>query len=103
MADKSTVFWYQDAKDEPVQWHKRWMESVGLQLPAVHIDAMAAAAANGSFGFKATTLNVHPGGETAVARRSWQDEVSPGLLPELEATMRLWLPPVLLARFDVTP
>lgn len=100
----STTFWYQDAWDDPLRWHHRWVDSVGLQLPPHVVENMAANAAAGNFSFPvASVFNTHPGGKTAAATRTWHDEVEPETALEMDNILRLWLPPVLLARFGVEP
>lgn len=33
MSDQSTLFWYDEAKADPVAWHNDWLDFVGLRLP----------------------------------------------------------------------
>ncbi|CAB1112332.1 unnamed protein product [Ectocarpus sp. CCAP 1310/34] len=48
-------------------------------------------------------LNPHPGGAETPFKRTWQNEVSPGIRPEMDSILRKWLPGVLLARYGIPP
>lgn len=47
---RSTAFWYDDALNNPRQWHDRWMQTIGVQLPSVVVQGMADAALTGDLG-----------------------------------------------------
>lgn len=45
-------------------------------------------------------VDEHVGGKRVSARRTWKDEVGAGVVDGVNDIWRLWLPPVLLARWD---
>ncbi|CAM9656344.1 unnamed protein product [Scytosiphon promiscuus] len=98
--DRSEIFFYDDALQNPLEWHHRWMALAGLLLPKPWTEAIAASVGTGKW---ATKVNPHPGGEKATLSRTWRDEVSPHILGDMDDILRTWLPGVLLARFDVPP
>ncbi|CAN0459262.1 unnamed protein product [Hapterophycus canaliculatus] len=98
--DRSEIFWYDDALDDPLDWHRRWMSLAGLLLPKPWTEGIAASVGTGKW---STKVNRHPGGAEASLSRTWRDEVSPDILEDMDAILRTWLPGVLLARFDVPP
>ncbi|CAM9750308.1 unnamed protein product, partial [Ectocarpus sp. 6 AP-2014] len=97
LSDTSELFWYEDATEDPFNWHYRWASFAGLTLPGGWIDGMVAA------NEEQAILNPHPGGQEQSAKRTWRDEVSPGIRQEMDFILRKWLPGVLLARFGVPP
>ncbi|CAM9437971.1 unnamed protein product [Ectocarpus fasciculatus] len=97
LSDRSELFWYEEAVEDPFDWHYRWASFAGLILPGGWIDGMVAA------NEEETILNVHPGGEERSATRTWRDEVSPEIRQEMDSILRKWLPGVLLARLGVPP
>lgn len=101
MANRSTLFWYEEALDDPIQWHQQWLASVGLHLPAAIVTSIADAAVGSKHDFMASELDHHPGGINREGR-SWRDEVTPALLESMDEIVRIWLPPVLLARLGIT-
>ncbi|CAN0193391.1 unnamed protein product [Scytosiphon promiscuus] len=96
--DRSEIFWYEDALQDPFDWHHRWMSLAGLFLPRPWVDSIVASAGKGK---RSTKFNPHPGGEKASVSRTWRDEVSPEILDNMDDILRTWLPGVLLARFNV--
>ncbi|CAM9117189.1 unnamed protein product, partial [Ectocarpus sp. 13 AM-2016] len=97
LSDRSELFWYEEAVEDRFDWHYRWASFAGLILPGGWIDGMVAA------NKQLTRFNPHPGGEKQSAKRTWRDEVSPGIREEMDSILRKWLPGVLLARFGVPP
>lgn len=100
VADRSELFWYEDALEDPLDWHYRWAYLAGLHLPKMWMEGIVSLIGQGPW---STKVNVHPGGHEATAQRTWKDEVSPDILEDMNDTMRVWLPGVLLARFGVPP
>ncbi|CAM9277724.1 unnamed protein product [Ectocarpus fasciculatus] len=97
LSDRSELFWYEEAIEEPFDWHHRWASFAGLILPGSWIDGMVVANQEGRI------FNPHPGGKKQSAKRTWRDEVSPGTRQEMDSILRKWLPGVLLARFGIPP
>lgn len=98
LADRSTVFWYDDAIDQPLTWHQRWYESVGLRLPSDVIEAASfASSGNGASNYRMP----HPGGGHAAVDRSFKDEIGEELQAYMDDVVRQWLPPVLLAKIGL--
>lgn len=104
MEDRSTFFWYDEAMDDPLAWHNQWLNSVGLVLPNTVVEAITTAAVQHEFGFPTKGVDAHPGAKVATAtKRLYKDEVTPETLAFMDATLRRWLPPPLLAKFDAPP
>ena len=105
LGDQSIEFWYSDALSDPLGWHYRWFQSIGMQLPMKVIESSARAAATGKFDFSIKPMDTHPGEQPRVKGgvRRFQDEVSPETLELADAVLRTWLPPVLLERLGVVP
>lgn len=97
LADRSTVFWYEDALEDPLKWHTRWYESVGLLLPAYVIEAVSDAAAD----VTKVALMPHPGGAAPVLGRSYKDDLREETLAHVDEVLRAWLPPVYLTRLGL--
>lgn len=96
MSDKVAFFWYDRANEQPLEWHQRWYNFVGLNLPSSVVENAADFAKQ-----KTVVLNGHPGGAKATKSRDFRDEVDQALLLRLDDILRIWLPPVLLARLGV--
>lgn len=101
MAETSFVFWYEKVLNNPLQWHYGMTALAGLQLPSTWVQSMATDAAAGNFSFEIAGLNEHVGGEESSPTRTWQDEINPEIIPAMDEVLRLWLPPVVLARLGV--
>lgn len=100
--DKAIVFWYDDSLEDPVLWHSRWLEWIGLQPPTQVVKAATDAAAARDFRFYSKGVDKHIGGKEATVKRTYADELKPETLADLEDVMRTWLPPELLHRFGVS-
>lgn len=103
LANSSEIFWYEDATEDPLDWHFRFTELAGLRLPVPWIKNMTSLRLEGHWVDRTTGLNPHPGGHEASETRTWRDEVSPDIIPEMNAIVRTWLPPVFLARLGIPP
>lgn len=103
MPNNSTIFWYEDAEANPLEWHYRWTHMAGLRLPASWVENITALAVSGAWVSMTMGVNPHPGGLEASADRTWKEEVSPEIWDDMDSVLRQWLPPVLLARFGVPP
>lgn len=102
MASQSTVFWYSDALADPISWHERFFEMVGLRVPALLVNETADDAVNERFDVKVIGRDQHPGGAEPRSDRRYQDELQPETLESFEATMQRWLPPEFLDRFGIS-
>ena len=105
--DRATSFWYRDAMEDPTQWHNRWLQTIGLQLPIEIIQIMVDTAVAGDFGIGGKGFDIHPGAETGVNQtetvvKKFEDEVSPPLLAAADDILRQWLPNVFLRRLELT-
>lgn len=102
MTKQSTFFWYDDAMEDPLAWHHQWLAAAGLQLPHNVVEATVQAALRHEFGFPTKGVDPHPGGHnTTSVRRPYRDEVTPQTLEFMDSVLRQWLPPALLAKFNV--
>ena len=106
--DQATSFWYRDAMEDPMQWHNRWLQIIGLQLPIEIVQIMVDAAVAGDFGVGGKGFDIHPGSETVDEQaetevKKFENEVSPPLLAIADDILRQWLPDVLLRRLELTP
>jgi len=100
----STVFWYDESVASPHAWHRRFLDSVGLHVPTPLVERAVEAALRGDFAFNTKRMDTHFESNKAdiVVGRTWEDEVDPDLIPELDAILRLWLAPVVLAKLGVS-
>lgn len=105
LAEQSVEYWYEDAMDDPLDWHYQWYFSVGLQLPFHVVEATAQAASADELGFHHKAVDKHPGEKERAEEgvRKFEDEVSPDTLEIANGVLRRWLPPILLERFDIEP
>ncbi|CAM9643453.1 unnamed protein product [Scytosiphon promiscuus] len=103
LANRSKTFWYDDAIQDPLDWHLRWTELAGLRLPIAWLEDITSLRMEGPWVDMTTGVNVHPGGRAESLNRTWKDEVSPEIIDEMNSVLRTWLPGVLLARFDIPP
>lgn len=113
MEKQSTLFWYTDTFADPAHWHADWLASVGVHLPTPVVEEMATAATNDQFGFITSGKNEHPGEvstenkgedeqEDKESHPTWKSEISAELMGRIDDIMRKWLPPALLARFELS-
>ena len=103
---QSVSFWYNDAMTGALEWHQRWFDTVGLQLPASVVEAAAMAAAANDLGMRHKELDTHPsqdGNNGTTSVRRFEDEVGPEVVEAADAVLRLWLPPVILKKLGVEP
>ncbi len=110
LAGRSALFWYDDAKESPEDWHKGFYGLAGLQMPPAVVAKAAGVAAGTASDYRLESfpskgMDVHLGeegeeGETQ-ERRTFRDEVLPETLLEMDAVLQTWLPPVLLQKFRV--
>lgn len=101
LQDGGTVFSYEDAEEDPLDWHYRWTHLMGVHLPVEWVEDMTTLATKGAWESLTQGVNPHPGGKKADESRTWRDEVDPGLLDDMDAVVRKWLPKTLLARIGV--
>lgn len=102
LSEQSTVFWYEDARAEPLLWHRNWLASVGLNLPLEVLQTATETALRGEFDFRVKGFDQHPGRDEEASRRTLHETLRNDTLHSMEPIMRLWLPPTLLARFGVS-
>lgn len=105
LADRSEVFWYNDAVDNPVDWHTRYLSFVGIRLPRDEVTgaALVAGEVGGILGFPSKGLDKYLGGEEQVAARSYRDELSQASLAGMDDVLRVWLPPAVLEILGLSP
>lgn len=106
LGDKASLFWYDDAEDHPDEWHNQFFDFVGLRLPSSLVERAANVAVGRAQDPRLSTfpskgIDVHTGGEEAVVKRSYRDEIRPDTLALMDAELRNWLPPFLLEKFGV--
>ncbi|CAM9512001.1 unnamed protein product [Ectocarpus sp. 8 AP-2014] len=99
LSSRSTIFWYEDAMRDPLDWYNRWASLAGFTLPASWIKDIHASLTEATENGR--KREPHPGGQVVSSDRTWEDEVSPETREEMNSILRTWLPGVLLARFDV--
>lgn len=105
LPDQSVQFWYDDVMADPMAWHYKWFDAIGLQLPFRVVEATAKAASANVFNFDYKKLDMRPGEEArngTVVRR-FEDQVDPEVVEVADAVLRVWLPPVLLEKLGVAP
>ncbi|CAM9643384.1 unnamed protein product [Scytosiphon promiscuus] len=102
MANRSETFWYEDATEDPLDWHFRWTALAGLRLPISWVEGIASLRLIGPWMDMTTGVNPHPGGHKVSETRTWRDEVSPEIIGDMDAILRQWLPGVLLARLGIS-
>lgn len=101
MGDKTVEFMYDQSLADPLEWHRRWLSSVGLNLPDSVVRHATDTALSGDYKFAAKGRDKHPGGVKTMPSRSYETEVGPEVRAKLDDICRLWLPPVLLEKFGV--
>lgn len=98
----SSVFSYEEAEEDALEWHYRWTHLAGLNLPVAWVKDIASLARGGSWASMTQGVNPHPGGHEATAVRTWRDEVSPELWDDMDAVVRRWLPCDLVERLGIS-
>ncbi|CAN0050340.1 unnamed protein product [Ascophyllum nodosum] len=100
MPERSEVFWYEDAVADPIEWHGRYYNFVGLRPPPRVIHHASAIATKGGsiLGFPAKGLDYHPDGEEQAPTRTFRDELGAESLAMMDDVLRKWLPPIILRR-----
>ena len=122
LAEQSTIFWFEDAQGDPLRFHHEWLATAGLHLPTTVAEAATDAALRGDFNFTTKGQNKHPGEETIVAgvgkgavaaadalvveeekreKPTWKDVLTPETVEKVDAIVRNWLPPAILAKIGV--
>jgi len=108
LADRSALFWYDDAQDSPENWHEAFYCLAGLLMPPAIVTQAAGVAAGRASdsrlkSFPSKGMDVHLGEEEEEAQepRTFRDEVLPETLVEMDAVLQTWLPPVLLRKLRV--
>lgn len=96
MEDVSSFYWYEESLNNPLAWHRRWLDSVGLKLPDAVVEATVDAAMNGHFGFPTKGKDQHD-------QEGHMDHVSAETLASMDSVLRLWLIPELQHRFGLSP
>lgn len=102
LAEKSSTFWYQDARERPEDVQRQFFDFVGVRLPIDVVNQSAAVAVGrvknerASF-FPIKGIDPHAKG----APHSYRDDLLPETLEQMDDALRVWLPPVLLKRFEV--
>lgn len=103
LLDNSNIFWYDETVARPRDWHRAFLNSVGLHVPSSVVEGAVAAALRGEFSFTAKTMDRHSEQDSGevVFNRSWKDDLEPNVILELDSVLRMWLPPVLLAKLGI--
>ena len=103
LSDRSTIFWYHEALADPLDWHHRFLDSVGLHLPSSLVRSAKDAALRQKFpfGFKGIDRHSEGSSQEVMPGRSWEEEVGVETAEAMEKVIRVWLPPVLLAKLGV--
>lgn len=100
LSSRSVSFWYNEDIKEPLEWHKRFLYLVGLQLPEAVVQAACNATTGGNTCFRTIGLDKHPGGEAASSNRSYVDEVRQETLAFMDETLRRWMPPMFRSKLQ---
>ncbi|CBN79477.1 hypothetical protein Esi_0254_0001 [Ectocarpus siliculosus] len=101
LGGKTVEFTYDESLADPLQWHQRWLSSVGLTPPPGVVLQATNTSLRREYGFAGKGVDKHPGGKEATEKRTWEDEISHDVAEQLEGICREWLPPVLLEKFGI--
>ena len=103
LRDRSAMFWYGEALDDPVSWHVDFFEFVGLNMPEEVLKKSADVAMRGGsiLGFPSKGLDRHDGGAAAGLTRTFRDELNSTTLANMDDVLRVWLPPAMLEKVGV--
>lgn len=102
LAEQSTIFWYEDIKAKPIEYHRKWLASVGVHLPARELEIATETALGGEFGFWTKGFDPHPGSSIHPENRTFRDELMDDTLAQMDVILRQWLPPVFLSKLGVS-
>lgn len=72
-AQNCTVFRYEDTVSDHTRFHRQWLGSVGLNLPAEVVEGAVEAALQAHYRFSAKGVNVHSGQGMDLRARSFQN------------------------------
>ena len=103
LADQSLVLYYEDAVTDPLDWHIKYLDFVGVRLPPEQVNEAARVASGGGsiLGFHSKGFDEHPGAKIQDDTRSFRDELSNSSLSFMDDVLRTWLPDYLLDKYDV--
>lgn len=108
LGHKSSLFWYDDALDNPREWHNDFYELVGLRMPMSVLAESVAVATGQVFdsrvaGFPIKGIDVHSGGRASrtAGERTFRDEVSEATASKMDVMLQVWLPPAILHKFGM--
>lgn len=103
LVNTSKMFWYDDAKANPMEWHQQLLSFVGLRVPDGVVSMAADAAEQGGhiLGFPSKGVDKHEGGLKATEDRLSTDEVTATTLKKMDAVLRLWFPAAVLKQLGV--
>lgn len=108
LGHKSSLFWYDDAQENPDAWHDEFYQLIGLRMPMSVVEKSVAIATgqvsdSRLAGFPSKGIDVHSGksGSQTSGKRTFRDEVSAATVSKMDAMLRVWLPPVLLEKFGI--
>lgn len=104
LQDRSVIFWYDEALEDPVFWHVGFFDFVGIRIPDKVLRRAANVAMRGGsiFGFPAKGIDRHEGGAAAARTRSFRDELNSTTLASMDDVLRTWLPTMMLEKIDVS-
>lgn len=102
-SERAMMLWYEDAMDDPLDWHSRFLSFVGLNMPPDLVIEAARVSVEGGriLGFPTKGLDAHPGGEEAQIGRTFKDEIRPDTLAKLDDVMRTWLHASVLEKLGI--
>ena len=97
------MFWYHEAVSDPLAWHYKYLDSVGLHLPSSVVESVKDAALREAYPFKFKPRDIHAEKslEDVSPNRSWEDEVGEDMVVVINEMARTWLPPVLLVKLGI--
>ncbi|CAM9470199.1 unnamed protein product [Scytosiphon promiscuus] len=108
LGHKSSLFWYDDAQENPGDWHSDFYDFIGIRVPMSVVERSVAVATgqvpdSRLAGFPSKGIDVHSGGSESESsgKRTFRDEVSATTVSKMDDMLRVWLPPVLLEKFGI--
>lgn len=101
LEDRSSIFWYNDAVENPNAWFSQFFSLAGLNVPPAILNETVRAQEGGgvNLGFAEQRLDDHPNGTLS---RSYKDEISAETVKGVDDILRLWLPPDYLDKLGVS-